>query len=531
MSTPDMEWWTASRFGAFMHWGPCTLSDAEISWGRAGVRPGHSTAEKGVPADEYDDLYKRFDPRGFDAGQWARMIRDAGAGYLIFTTKHHDGFCMFDSALTEHDIASTPFGRDIARELADACREAGIRIFWYYSQPDWSHPDYLTDNHARYVEYLHGQIRELLTEYGKIDGVWFDGLGRSGADWDAERLERLIRDLQPGIIINTRIARELSGDFDTPEGHVGPFQIDRPWETCMSMHNGWSWHENPRIKSLKDCLHVLVRCAGGGGNLALNVGPRPDGTIHPEMVERYREIGRWLAKYGRAIRGTTGGPWVFPESEGLAATRSGNSIFLHVLERKPDGRIELPDIGAAVSDVQVLTGGSARIEQNGRTLVLHVEPDAADELDTIVELSLEVGAADIKPVSVIDHSAVSAGKPATSSGSLSDAHPASHCFDNDLSTYWKGSWHKPRSGDSSGWIEVDLERECDIARAMIYGGRGVRSHQLQYRSGDRWITFHEGRGVDGLAVDVRGVRARRVRLFMEYWFKPEIYEFQVFERR
>ncbi|MCD6303359.1 MAG: discoidin domain-containing protein, partial [Planctomycetes bacterium] len=258
-------------------------------------------------------------------------------------------------------------------------------------------------------------------------------------------------------------------------------------------------------------------------------GPRPDGTIHPKMVENFLAIGRWLERYGQTIRGTTGGPWVFPDSASMAATRSGKNIYLHLLAKTLPGRVELPGIPAKVTAVKVLTGGRAEVRQDADTLAITLAPSGGEKVDTIVQLTLDRPALDIQPVSVIDHSAVSVGRPAKSNFTGSDAHPAAHCFDNDLSTYWQGRWRKPRADDSlSAWIEVDLGRTCDVGRVKIYGGRGVRRHQLQRKDGQKWITFHEGRGVERLDVKVKGVKTRYVRLLMNYWWKPRIFEIQVF---
>lgn len=168
-----LQWWREAKFGVFICWGPCSIAAQEIGWSRNGPRPGLNPdhAEGGVPLEVYDNLYLQFNPTAFNAAEWAALVKESGAKYVIFLTKHHDGFCMFDSALTDYKVTNTPFGRDVTAELAQAFQDAGIRIFWYYSQPDWHHPDYRTANHNRYIEYLHGQIRELCTKYGKIDGV------------------------------------------------------------------------------------------------------------------------------------------------------------------------------------------------------------------------------------------------------------------------------------------------------------------------------------------------------------------------
>jgi alpha-L-fucosidase len=303
--------WRQLKFGLFVHWGPVSLKGTEIGWSRGGQRRGHRTKSNpnGIPVEVYDNLYKEFNPVKFDARQWVEIAKAAGMRYMVFTTKHHDGFSMFDSKLTDYKITSpqSPFGRDVVGELADACHEAGLWWGIYYSPVDWHHPDYRTENHARYIRFLHGQIRELLANYGRVDIMWFDGLGGSARDWDSEPLFKMIRSLQPEIIINNRGG--LPGDYDTPEQRIGGMQVDRPWETCMTICRQWAWKPDDELKSLAQCVQTLVKVVGGDGNLLLNVGPMPDGRIEPRQVERLKEIGQWLQEYGQSIYETRGGPF------------------------------------------------------------------------------------------------------------------------------------------------------------------------------------------------------------------------------
>lgn len=221
-----LKWWLDAKFGIFIHWGPASLTGKEISWSRG----------RGVPVEVYDSLYKRFNPTKFDAEKWASLFKAAGAKYVVFVTKHHDGFCMFDSALTDYDIMSTPFGRDITGELVRACRKAGLKILFYYSLCDWHHPQYVSErkpappgrkaDFGKYLRYMFGQIRELCEKY-EPDGFWFDGgWEHSPEEWRSKELIRMIRSILPGAIVNNRA--RYDGDFDTPEQHVGPFRVDRP---------------------------------------------------------------------------------------------------------------------------------------------------------------------------------------------------------------------------------------------------------------------------------------------------------------
>ncbi len=389
-----MKWWQEARFGMFIHWGPVSLKGTEIGWSR---NPGPNGHRGNIPAAEYDNLYKKFNPTKFNSKEWVATAKAAGMKYLVFTTKHHDGFCEFDSKLTDYKITSpqSPFGRDVVKELADACHEAGIRFGVYYSQPDSHHPDYRSTNHTRFIKYLHGQVSELLSNYGQVDVIWFDGLGGSANAWDAPRLFALIKKLQPNIIINDRCG--LPGDFGSPEQTVGAFQMDRPWESCITICNQWAWKPNDGMKSLKQCLHTLITCAGGNGNLLFNVGPMPTGEIEPRQVERLKQMGQWLEKYGESIYSTRGGP--IKPGKGIVSTHKGDTVYLHVLQW-PGDSIVLPALPKKVLSATLLTGGDVKLAQVDGKITLTVAKADQQEIDTIISLKLDGAAEDIAPMSI-----------------------------------------------------------------------------------------------------------------------------------
>jgi len=390
----DLQWFRDARFGMFVHWGPVSLKGTEISWSRAGPRPGMKSEPSGtIPVDVYDNLYKQFNPTSFDARQWVAIARSAGMKYLVFTTKHHDGFCMFDSRLTDYKITHTPFKRDVTAELAAACHEAGLKLGFYYSPPDWHHPDYRTKDHARYVKYMHGQLRELCTGYGRVDIIWFDGLYCTAADWDSENLFAMIRRLQPGVLINDRAG--LPGDYNTPEQEIGKFQTARPWESCITIGKQWSYDPHDKIKSRAEILQTLAQCAGRDGNLLFNVGPTPTGEIEPTQAERLRQVGEWLTRYGQTIYGTRGGPFVgWPWG---VSTYQGNTVYLHVFNW-PGEIIELPASGSSVVSCSALTGGTATMRQTTTGVEIRLPVDRKDEPETIISLVLDRPAAEIQPI-------------------------------------------------------------------------------------------------------------------------------------
>ena len=521
----DMAWWRAARFGMFVHWGPVSLKGTEIGWSRGGERRGRNGRGQ-IPAEIYDNLYKQFNPKPGCAKQWVELAQTAGMKYIVFTTKHHDGFCMFDSKLTDYKITNAPYGKDFTKELADACHEAGLRLGFYYSPPDWHHPDYRTKNHARYIEYLHGQLRELCTNYGRVDIIWFDGLGGKESDWNSKPLFKMIRELQPRVIINNRAG--LPADYDTPEQRVGKFQIGRPWETCMTICHQWAWKPNDRMKPLDQCLRTLLTCAGGDGNLLFNVGPMPTGEIEPRQVARLKEMGKWLDIAGPAVYGTRGGPFK-PATWGVS-TRKGNSIYLHVFDWG-DGTLTLPPIKSKITgcslwghkDVKV----ADRVTPAG--IEITVPADRRDRIATTIELSLDGPAMDIPPLSIRSDSLAAGGKASASAvfRKLTREYGPQMAFDDDDATRWATD-----AGTNSAWIAVDLGKAKAVARAFImeaYEGR-VQEFELQYKDGDAWKTIHKGTAIGAKReVKFTPVTARHFRLnILKAADGPTIWEFRLY---
>lgn len=387
--------WRAKRFGMFIHWGPVSLTGKEIGWSRG----------KETPIEKYDNLYKIFNPTKFNADEWVTIAKAAGMRYIVLTTKHHDGFCLWDTKLTDYNIMNTPFKRDVVKELAEACKKQGIEFGAYYSTCDWYHPDFpLTSPGGKvrreksdidsYNKYLLGQIEELITKYGPLITIWndvpqeFKGRGVPTIN--------LVRKLQPDILINNRTGD--GGDYDTPEQKIGGFNMDRPWESCMtvSAHNAWAWGgSNDGVKSLEACLRMLILGNGGDGNILLNVGPTPEGIIAPEQANRLKDIGNWLAKYGESLMETRGGP--YKPTTDFACTRKDKTIYLHFLKRSGDV-IKLPSLPAKIVSAKLLTGGDVKTIQTGTELSLTLAPKDPKEIDTIVELTLDGSAMDIAPI-------------------------------------------------------------------------------------------------------------------------------------
>lgn len=390
--------WQSNRFGLFIHYDPVCLRGQEISWSRAGERRDRGeTVKEGIPAAEYDTLYQQFDPTNFDGSEWVSIAKAAGMKYLVFTAKHHDGFAMFDSKFTAYKITATPFGRDICAELAKACHEAGIALGFYYSPPDWHHPDFLSTNHAQYVVYFHQQVRELLSNYGRVDEFWFDADGGTNTPelWGNQELFPMIRALQPQVLLTKRCGGW--GDFNTPEQRIGAYDDQNPWETCMTLGTQWSWKPDDKLKTAGEVISILARTAGGDGNLLLDVGPMPDGRIEPRQVEILSQVGAWLRRNGESVYGTRGGPW--KPSKSVTSTRKGNTIYVHILPGNHES-IELPDIPRHVRSASLLNGRKAKVAQRKGSLAISVPAGSSDQMDTIVKLQLDGSAMDLAPLEI-----------------------------------------------------------------------------------------------------------------------------------
>jgi alpha-L-fucosidase len=390
-----MAWWREAKFGMFIHWGLYAVPAGEWQ-GKRMPGAGEWIMEQGhIPREEYAPLQKQFNPVKFDARQWVAIAKAAGMKYIVITSKHHDGFCLFDSKLTDYDVMGTPFGRDVLKELADECHKQGIQICWYHSIMDWYQPDAKGKNFPKYAEHLRGQLKELLTNYGRIGVLWFDGEWIN--EWTEQQgrdLEKYLRGLQPELIVNNRVGKRKRspGDFGTPEQEIPATGTPGwDWETCMTMNGTWGYRKDDQNwKSTSDLIRKLIDIVSKGGNFLLNVGPTAEGLIPEPSVERLAAMGRWLERNGESVYGTTASP--FPRLAWGRCTQRPGRLYLHVFDWPGDGQLVVPGLENKVQKAYLLAGADRSplgVARSGEQTMVKLPANAPDPIDTVVVLEIE----------------------------------------------------------------------------------------------------------------------------------------------
>ena len=409
-----IEWWRDAKFGMFIHFGLYAIPGRGewVQWNEQ------------IPVNEYAKLANQFNPTNFTPDSWAELAKAAGMKYMVVTSRHHDGFALFADGTNQFTSVNSAAHRDFVAEYVQAVRKAGLRVGLYYSPLDWRFPGYIMPDLQRpsaeaMRDQYHRQVKELLSNYGKIDVLWFDG-GETdwlsfGGDWKGARWEKrpkdqhyhggfswqhdqvyaLLRELQPDILINGRA--DMPEDFRSREGYgaLGNFDDQHPWELCVPMAGAWGYQPNMKPKPLEEYIQLLAKVAGRDGNLLMNVGPDQNGRIDALQVQRLREIGAWLGKYGESIYATRGGPFL-PGDWGTSTHRD-KTIYLHVL-KWPADQLVLPAIPAKVIHASVLTGGKVSVSQDDQAVKISLPAAARDEMDTVIVLELDSTANNIQPV-------------------------------------------------------------------------------------------------------------------------------------
>lgn len=416
--TKRTQWFLNERFGMFIHWGLYAIP-ARGEWVRS--------IEK-ISNEDYQEYFDEFNPVRYNPNKWAEAAKNAGMKYVVMTTKHHDGFCLFDSKLTEYKSTNTPAKRDLIKEYVEAFRAKGLKVGFYYSLLDWYHEHYpaygdsihpMRDNEAykdqkrdlsKYLDYMHDQVRELLTNYGKIDVMWFDFSYGSmkGEAWRATELIKMIRELQPDIVIDNRLGGNIkssepeiySGDYASPEQIIPPEGVTDengnsiPWEACITLNNHWGYCAADKdYKSPKQVVRTLVECVSKNGNLLLNVGPDAYGEIPEESLEILHEVGKWMRQNGTSIYGC--GKSTLPKPEWGRYTQKGKLVYAHIMDRGI-GPVNLNGLSGKIKKARLLSDGT-EIKLD-RPWNAGEFPDDAfvqfstsrlpDEADTVVELEL-----------------------------------------------------------------------------------------------------------------------------------------------
>jgi len=421
-ATGDASWFVHDRLGMFIHWGVYALPARERSeWAKSRER---------LTDEEYQKYFDHFDPDRYNPAAWARTAKDAGMKYMVITTKHHDGFCLWDSKHTDYKVTNTPGGKDLIRPMVEAFRAEGLRIGFYYSLIDWHHPEFtvdcrhpLRDDQAerdknkhrdmrKYAEYLHAQVRELMTEFGQIDCFFPDDSypgpdGKGRDDWQSEELCNMVRELQPGILINDRLDlhdKEWGWDFKTPEQFMvreWPKVNNQRvlWETCQTFSGSWGYcRDEATWKSVEQLVHLLINTVSKGGNLLLNVGPTARGEFDERAMERMTGIGKWIKQHGRSIYGCTQAPEEFktPENCLLTYNPETNRMYVHVLVWPIEG-LHLDSFAGKVKYAQLLNDGSElpvipsefETEHEGCVDSYQVDPSTVGENTLTLGLSIQ----------------------------------------------------------------------------------------------------------------------------------------------
>lgn len=412
-SPEGLTWFQDARFGMFIHWGLYSII-GKHEWVM------HTDS---IPVPEYEKLVAQFNPVKFDADEWVRIAADAGQKYMVITSRHHDGFSMYNTGLSGYKVTNSPFGRDPLAELAEACERRHVKLGFYVSLLDWHHPAYRFRAESGlawddYLGFLHGQVRELCTQYGDVACIWFDGdwprhdIGESnqyflpGGSFEYDRLYDLIHTLQPNAVIeNNRHEKPLPGEDlqgfeqDLPGENTAGFNTTtvygQPIQVCMTINDHWGFStEDHNTKSVRRLVHVLARAAGLGGNLLLNVGPTPEGEILSVQAERLRGVGRWLLQNGASIYGTRAG--AIPAGRVTVTTQRGTKHYVHVLDDVSDC-VVLSGVPAEITRARLLhSGQELRIEREGNNFFvsrdqerasIYIPPGVRDPYNTVIELA------------------------------------------------------------------------------------------------------------------------------------------------
>ena len=544
-----LKWWQEARFGMFIHWGPVSRIGKEISWSREGFGKA-----------KYDSLYRDFNPVRFNPDQWVATAKAAGMKYIVFTAKHHDGFCMWNTKTTGYNITNSRLGRDVCKELAGAAHKAGMPICWYFSPADWKDPDCRNPKtNDLFAKRVLDQIGELLTNYGKISLLWIDYEG-SPSPVNPKEIYTLALKLQPGIIVNNRLdvfhTDEShawigpNGDYATPEGFVAGYGAV-PWETCTNLGHQWAWRINDTPRPINEAATTLLRCVGGNGNLLLNVGPDSLGQFPADFVDRLHELGSWLKPREQSVYQTKGGPYT-PTND-YVCTFSNKTLYLNIFAQKGD-TLTLPALPAKILKASLISGKAVRFIQQKNKLKLILPLADREKIATFVSLQTDKS---LSQIGLIYPNSTSGSlayncKSGASSSVGQFLHDASAAFDDNPKSHWKlgrkadaefGQWYGKflnyRSEEvkslycTNGWLEADLGKPQTVRSIalseFVFLNSEIKGFEVQYEKDGKWITIASAAKMGEWKQNIQAVTARRFRLvILERAGFSGIKEFQLF---
>ncbi len=515
---PKMQWWKDAKFGMFIHWG--IYAQAAGKWENKTTYGEWLMHQAKVPRATYAGLAKQFNPTQFNAEEWVKLAKAAGQKYMVFTTKHHDGFAMYKTAASKYNVVdATPFKRDVVKELADACRKYDMKLGFYYSQAqDWYHPggavsggkEWDSTHLGSMMQYIDSialpQVKEILKNYGDVAVLWWD----TPSNMTKEMCQKLANELKayPNLISNNRLGAGMGGDLETPEQFIPATGFPgRNWEVCMTMNGHWGYNAfDDRWKSTKDLLQKLIDIVSKGGNFLLNVGPNQYGVIPEVCQQNLREIGDWLQLNGESIYGTTGSP--FPYLSFGRATRKGQTIYLHVFDYPKNGQITVP-LDNKISKAYLLADKKTplHITKGKGNSTIAIPPYAPDRVASVIAVEFE-GEPKVLPIPTKGKIAlVSSLDSTTKIAALTDGEP---------NTKWLA-----KKGEKTASVEIDLGQVHRIGSMALIElwhpwSNVKQSHDLQYWNGQAWISIVKSTtDGTGCTEQFTPVLAQKFRLLLE----------------
>ena len=536
INDPKMAWWKEARFGMFIHWGLYAVPAGTYN-GKQVPGIGEWIMNKGkIPVVEYKKYAPQFNPIKYNAEEWVKIAKDAGMKYMVLTSKHHDGFAMFESDADPFNIIdATPFKRDVVKELAAACKKYGMKLGLYYSQAqDWTAPGgsaigghWDSAQNGNMGEYIDKkavpQLKEILNNYGEISVLWFDtptGMTKEYAD----KIYAVLKE-HPNLIYNNRLGGGYKGDLETPEQYIPATGYPgKNWESCMTMNNTWGFKSyDSAWKSSTVLIQNLIDIASKGGNYLLNVGPTNDGLIPQPSIDRLKVVGKWLKTNGEAIYGTTASPFAYVSFG--RCTRKNDKLYLHVTKYPTDGLIKVP-LDNTVVKAYLLAQPKTSIAHKvvGKYLQLQLPKTPLDSVATVVVLQIAG-----EPKITVADPIPSMKKAATASSVKDNTIKPAAAFDGNGKKGWIAA-----DGDKTGWLAVDLGKPTSIGSLSIVEAgtfdKFVKNFKLEYKEGEEWKTVFEDKTIGaGYFKSFKPVVAQEFRInILESSKTPQLKQVQLY---